>query len=88
MRSLTLEFFKQLHGLPRKSSFYALQNDELSERDAVQQFCSTAPALPFVFATLRNKTGHHLHIERAAVSHAKIVLLDDEKSSVRGEAST
>lgn len=86
MRFLTLEFFKQLHRLPRSKTFYALEDDKLLAWRKVQQVCFKAPAMSLVFETLEDQTAHCLEIEQPAMFRAEALKLDEEENYVHREA--
>lgn len=65
---------------------YALENDKLFEWRAVQRFCSSAPALPLLFATPEDEIAHPLKFKRPEKSRAAVVELDAERNVVRSEA--
>lgn len=51
-RLLTLEFFRNLHGLLENNMLHVPEDDKLSGWITVEHFCVTDLALPLVFATI------------------------------------
>lgn len=67
MHLLTLQLFSYLHALLVINFSYTVDDDKLSEWNAVRQLCFTAPALPLVLASLLHEAAQPLHKERSSV---------------------
>lgn len=65
---------------------HALEDDRLFDWSVVQQFCSTASALPPGSATLGNELAHPMQTERPAGSGSEVVELYDEVNVVSADA--
>lgn len=88
MRLLTMAFSRTLNGLLRSNTLYAMNGDKLFECSAAQQFRFTAPAVPFLFATLGAEISHLVQTERTAIYCAAVVEIDSEVSAAHSETSS
>lgn len=87
IRRLALAFFRHLHDLFGRDTFYALYGDMWLKRSAVEKFSCTAPALPLLFATPGHEVAQTLQFERIATSRGEVVELDDQKDIFHAEES-
>lgn len=83
LRLLTLQFLSFLHALLAGTSLYALDDDRLSESNAVKELQFNALAFPFLFASLLDNVLQPVHIERIAMKRSKMIKLNGEPNAVR-----
>lgn len=82
MRLLTLQFLNCLHAALRSTSLHAVEDDKLTERNALQQLQLTAPAISLFFALPPAEVVDPLHIKLVAVVHPEMMKLDSTEKAV------